>query len=296
MTNIIIWGNGLQYKNEILRFLRENDDFIILSITHHAVNTISDFVVKLYETDPVPWEHLKAKTKYLLETTPEFDVIIVNNVSPKEKYFGNGAYRHIQCEKIKIVKEYLRNLYNPKKNGKRTEEHIIHGSDFESQTEHLLSILHLGTLESYRSVKSRFMSVPHHLPVINNYTIKKIDVSQIFCSVLTGELNDHKNIVVPITETPHYRYACGDKQPYESYYGKYGGTLLTDDHNQDSFDRLIREFDSTHYSPDNSFIILEQIRNDYYRVWDGVHRVAIMRSKNNQFITAAVVARSSVKG
>ncbi len=285
----IIWGNGLQYKNEILQFLRSDRSLQLLSITHHKLESIKDFIVKLYETDAVPWEHLIAKTRYLLKTRPEIEVIIVKNLSPREKYFGKGQFRHIQCEKIKIIKEILRNKYNPRIDSQRTEEHIIHASDYESQTEHLLKLLNFGTLDYYKSASNRFLNLPHHMPVINNFTLKKVDLNKIYCSIITGEASDCTLDIVPIQETPHYKYLKGNKSEYEEYYNKYSGSLLTDDHNPQAFDRLIGEFNYASYMLKGNYILLEPLENGNYKIWDGVHRAAILKSKEDTLVTSAVL-------
>ena len=289
----IIWGNGLKYSNAILEFIRSDKSFQIQSITNHKLENIEEFVFNLYKTDPVPWEHLVAKTRYLLHTEPEIIVIILKNLSPKEKFFGNGEFRHIQCEKIKIVKEILRNKYNPFVKGKRTEEHVIHASDYESQTEHLLEILNLGDLDNFKSSKNRFLEIPYHLPPIKNFTLKKIDIDRIHCSIITGELQNLEKQIIPITETPHYKYVNGNKSEYLNYYKKYGGLLLTDDHNTDSFDNLINEFNYARFSDEGHFIIVEQIQDNKYKIWDGVHRAAILKSNNSKTITAAVINKEA---
>jgi len=284
----LIWGHGIKYADEILFSLRTEKNFKLLSITKHNLENIEDFVFSLYETDTVPWEHLIAKTRYLLTIQPEIKVIIVENSMPREKYFGDGEFRHIQCEKVKILKEIIRNKFNPHINGKRTEEHVIHASDYESQTEHLLKILGLNDLNSFKEVKNRFISIPYHLPKPKKITIKKVELNEIYCSIISSDLSEYNNEIVPIDKTPHFQYVLGNKGNYKEYFEKYEGILLTDDHNLDSFDNLINEFDYNNYLLKGNFILLEKFENKKYRVLDGVHRLAILERNKVTNIIAAI--------
>ncbi len=284
----IIWGNGLRYKDAILEIIRESDYFKILSITDHKIGNIDEFIFKLYKPDPVPWEHLVAKTKYILNTPPKITVIIVENKNPREKYFGEGEFRHIQCEKIKFIKEYIRNIYNPRKERKRTEEHVIHGSDFEKQTIHLLKILNLGNIEDFKT-SNRLINIPYHLPPIRNFIIKKVEIDKIFCKIITGnDLSRFNTKYVPISESPHYHYTIGDKEKYNNYFELYGGKILKDDHTPNAFDKLIKDFNCKNSLENGNYILLKQEKNGSYKILDGLHRAAILLSQNEKTIIAAV--------
>ena len=163
MDYFMIWGHGLKYKNEILSILRNHPDLEIISINKKQIENVPKFVDAIYSCDTVPLEHLKNKTRYLLTTPPEVLFILVKNKNPQEKYFGKGAFRHIQCQLIKDIKEEIRNKFNSKIDGKRTEEHVIHASDYESQVVHVLKVLGLPTLEYYNRKPNDELDLPFHL-------------------------------------------------------------------------------------------------------------------------------------
>ena len=65
----LIWSNGLKHKYEIFSIIRST--FEIKTIRRVSVGDIKRFVRKLYQCDTVPFNHLVAKTRYLLKLKPE---------------------------------------------------------------------------------------------------------------------------------------------------------------------------------------------------------------------------------
>ena len=128
----MLWGHGLAQYEDVLSRLRHHPDFQIMAIFRRDVGDMGRFITRVYEADFVPLEHLKAKTQYLLTVPPEVLVILVRNLNPAERYFGEGPFRHIQCATVKAMKEAIRNAHNPYIGDKRTENHVIHASDYPS--------------------------------------------------------------------------------------------------------------------------------------------------------------------
>jgi hypothetical protein len=229
----LIWSHGLKFKYEIFSIIREQ--FPIISINRRNVGDIKGFVRQLYECDTVPFKHLVIKTRYLLKLKPDIAFILVKNEYPDEQIVGSGAFRHKQCMKINRVKAEIRK-FNYK------EEHVVHASDYESQTKHAMKLL--GVRVSPRG----------HVGVIRTAKLSDLTANIIGVGAC------------PIEQTPHFRYVNGSTVLYRNYYEKHWGTRLTDDHAPEAFDKLIHGFSYD-----------KPIRVSGNRIIDGVHRAAILR-------------------
>ena len=137
----LIWGNGLKYRDQIINEIRKDSNFQIIKILHHKPKNIKELVQAIYSYDYAPFCHLKSKTEYLLKTAPEVDFIFVKNIDPREDYVGEGEFRHIESQNVKLLKERIRDNYNKRKDDRRTEEHVIHASDNQDQTDYILRYL-----------------------------------------------------------------------------------------------------------------------------------------------------------
>ncbi len=198
------------------------------------------FVQDLYACDTVPFKHLVNKTRYLLKLKPNIIFILVENAHPDPQIVGSGAFKHEQCMVIKGVKTEIRNRFNPK----RTENHVVHASDYESQTRHVLRILDIRVPKKWGGGR-----------------IKTVRLDSLRANIIGSGL-------VSIEDTPHYKFVCGRRALYQKYYDKYFGTRLTDDHAPQAFDLLIKNFK---YS--------EPIVVSGNKVLDGVHRLAILKKR-----------------
>jgi len=274
----LIWGHGLQYTGEILDIIRSRKDFEIITIQKIHVHDMSKLVDDIYSCDTVPLQHLLDKTRYLLNTEPQILFILVKNKNPREKLFGEGQFRHIQCQLVKDVKEEIRNKFNPRVDGKRTEHHVIHASDYESQVEHVLAVLGLPPSEYYERQADCDLDVPYHIRPFDDYQIKQVNVDDLFA-----------NIITPVDQTPHYKYLVGDKQAYRQYYEKHFGKALTDDHCPEAYDRMAANFEygRTNEVGKRSLILAERLDDEKYKIIDGVHRAAILKHQDVKTVTIA---------
>ena len=232
----LIWDHGIKYRYEILSIIRA--EFEILGIHRRKLGSVPDFVRDIYASDTVPFKHLVIKTRYLLKIGPNIIFILVRNDNPDEQMVGAGAFRHIQCMRVNGVKKEIRGFNPP-----GTEHHVVHASDYESQTKHAMKLL--GVRCGVASKKG---------------------------VLRTAKLDDLRaNIIgvglVEIKDTPHYAYVT-EGRLYAKYYDKHMGTRLTDDHTPEAFDRLIENF--KYRNP---------IRVNKNRIIDGVHRAAIFKSR-----------------
>ena len=149
----ILWGNGIDHSSDIINIIRNDENYDILHICEHIIDNMDKFVTDIYECDTVPMSHLISKTRYLLKSPSKCVFILVINKEPDEREYGDGAYRHIQCRKIKDTKTIIRNKFNPPFGDKNrrispldvgvSHDHCIHSSDYESQVYHVLEVLGL---------------------------------------------------------------------------------------------------------------------------------------------------------
>lgn len=231
----LVWSHGLAHKYEIFSIIR--GVFPILAIYKRNVGDIKKFVRDLYSCDTVPFRHLELKTKYLLKLKPDIAFILVNNDQPDEQVVGAGVFKHKQCMKINKVKADIRK-FNYK------EEHVVHASDYESQTDHAMKLLGIP-----RPKKEK------------QGVIRIANIDDLMANILDVGL-------VKIESTPHYSYANGSTAPYRKYYEDNWGIRLTADHAPEAFDSLLERFEYK-----------VPIRVSGNRIIDGVHRAAVLKSR-----------------
>lgn len=275
---LIIWGNGLSYVPEIINEISIDSCFNIVRLKYHSFTDTKSFIKDVYSCDTVPWEHLIAKSKYLHSAPQKCMVIVVQNLHPQEKLVGAGQFKHIQCQNITNLKIRIRSKYNPKfKNPNQqinplpkgvSHDHVIHGTDYSSQTDYLLKYFNLNTINYYSRYNHLDYLIPWHL---NIKTAKiqefSIDISKLKCNILGKGL-------MSIDRSPHYKYVCGNKQEYQLYIEKHIGFELQENHFCESFDRLIDTYDINYkdHNKKKSPIII----NTQNVIIDGLHRVSIM--------------------
>jgi len=286
----LVWGNGIPHKEEILGIIRSKEFIKILRIMDHRPKSIARFVRKVYSYDYAPFEHLKSKTRYLLNTEPVVILIFVCNKRPREMYRGEGAFRHIECELIKSVSEQIRDRFNPRKNGKRTEEHVLHVSDNESQVDHTLKVLGFKDgIELLKNVPNPILSSPYYLPKFKEFTIKHINSSQLHCNILRGTRESYWKEAVEIEKTPHFAFLSGDTMFYKEYLARFLGGPLTSDYSIEKFRALSRNFAYLENSYATSYILVRESRPSRYIVSDGVHRVSILKFRGVDSFPVAVI-------
>ena len=285
----LIWGNGLKYKEEIIDIIRENSNLEIIAIKKHKVENIAKLVKAIYSYDYAPFKHLRNKTKYLLTTKPEVIFIFILNKKPLEYYASeNPVFRHIESDTIKSVKELVRDKFNERKDDRRTENHVIHASDNQSQTDYILKYLGFkeGIMKFKKTVNS-LISTPYHLGNFDNFLIKKINLSDIYCSISTG-FKTHK--LCKIEETPHFKFLNGYHKTYKDYRKLVESfTGFTDAQFPKNYQNFANEFNYLNGQYSSSYILNKQIQKQKYQVLDGVHRVSILLHRGYDKIIAGIV-------
>ena len=249
----IIWGHGMKYIREIMCTLREN--FEIITIRWFEIKDMPKFVDDIYSCDTYPISHLREKNKYLMRVPKEIYFVLVVNSNVREREAGSGAFRGVQCAHVIEVKNKIRKQFNP-----APHNHVIHGTDYESQTEHILKVLKMQGTNYYKKK-------PYHLPE-KVRQLKTVNVDKLRARLVGGK-------EVRLTDTPHYAYLEGRKEEYETYFFKYLGKKLREDHFPEAFDRLL---EAANYDP----IICDKSG----RILDGVHRATIAKYRGEKEMKA----------
>ena len=138
----LIWGNGLKYQDHIIKIIENDPNFKINYFYRFKTKNIKRLISNVYFNDYTPISHLKNKTKYLNEITNK-DVLFIfcTNNKPKEIKIRSFNKTHIESNSVNKLKNKIRKKFNPKIKGKITHHHVIHGSDNQDQTEHIIRFL-----------------------------------------------------------------------------------------------------------------------------------------------------------
>ena len=151
----IIWGNGLKHTLEIVDIIR--DRFRVVFEMGIEFTDTERFIRGIYGCDKAPISHLIAKSRYLHEAEKKAYFVLVENPNPRPRLIRTGE----QCDNIQEVKILIRNRFNPKlADANRTviplkrgvsHKHVIHASDYESQTIYVLNYLGFPSLDYFKS-------------------------------------------------------------------------------------------------------------------------------------------------
>ena len=277
----LIWGHGMLFQNEIISIIENVPEFMILKEINYEAKKIDKLVKKVYSYDYAPFHHLKSKTKYLKHTQSRVKFIFIKNNFPIENHYGNGRFFHIECDRIKKTKEKIRNEFNERKHDRRIEDHVVHASDNESQTDYILKYLgyKLGTKTFDRNL-DKIINAPHHLKIPNNYSVKKISMDLLLCSIIEND----KTKVVPIEESPQFK---GGKY-YEDYLLKNNGKHLQDGYSISKFKLLTKQIEYLKDEYSTDYIITKRL-NEKFLVLDGLHRAAIQKKNGMEAIKIVII-------
>lgn len=292
----LIWGHGLKHKKEIIEMIRENSSLEIKRVMFYKIKNVGRFIKKtIYGHDYAPFWHLRAKTKYLLKLNPNICIIFVLNKRPQEVFSGEGFFKHIESQNIKELKTKIRNKFNPRKDNQRTEDHIIHASDNEFQTDHLMkSIGFAKGVKYFKNKPNSILSLPNHISSFNSFELKKVKPAQLYVNILKGAKNKFSKEVHPLKDSPHYKYLKGDKKIYQDYLDTFSGYALKDDYSTEKFELLFRDsfyLEGNYYS---SYILVEEIESNKYLILDGLHRASKLLFQNKEEIIVALKLKKKI--
>jgi len=272
-----IWGNGLGHADDILEILRSEPTLEIISIEKRHIGNMKEFVFQLYGCDTVPIEHLRSKLKYLHNVPPEVIFVFVRNLAPQEEPTGLHPFRKVQCANINRIKWHIRELFNPRVAGRRSEDHVIHASDYEEQVDYCLRLI--GKAEGigylHRNRYGLPFKLPHHIPTPRSFTFRSIEAHRLRARVLSRSKNGSvQSVLLPIQDSPHYKGLSYGRSHYCGYLDKFAGRFLLDDHHWEKFFRMsqLPEDVLLRFDP----IAVVKAGDGIYNICDGVHRAAVL--------------------
>ena len=264
---LVVFPHAVDKLDDVLDILRKYRDLEVLYIKNHEPHDFIQFIEDMYKTDTVPWQHIVGKTKYLHNLGKYVYIILLRNHAPEEVIVGEGEYAHAQCMLINRFKWEVREKLNPVIDKERSEHHVIHASDYESQVYKFWEVMDLHPISSILSSPNNTLEhVPFHLPAFTKFEIKEVNIEDL---VALQMIVNNDNISLPIKESIYYRYVVGDKQPYTDYWTAFRGERLWDDKSPGAYDKLIDE-----YKQDENYPI---VRDGI--ILDGNHRLSILLSK-----------------
>lgn len=288
---IIIWGHGLKYRDQIIDKIRSHKDMRIIRTVHHRPATVRHLVKAVYAYDYAPLGHLKSKTRYLTKTPREALFIFIENRNPNEDFYGKGVFRHFESTTLKRLKEEIRNEFNERIDGERTEDHVIHASDNELQTHLILQYLGFGGLHSLRK-KQHILELPFHIRKRGEFVIKNVLIESLVCNIVAGNSdNPHKKKGISISLSPHYLALSGNHFAYQEYIERFFRKQFADYYSPERFKKLADKFEYLAAPYGTHYIAVRQLNDGKFQIIDGLHRAAIMCHKGVSQLAVAVLKR-----
>jgi hypothetical protein len=138
---VVIWANGLNHRDAIMKILEAEEKLDVLESEKITIENMEEFVFELYLLDSVPLKYLREKLEYLNHEKPEAEFVYVRHYDPDEYDFESPWGWFIRSDYVHLLKEKIRDTYNPYVDGKRTMENVVHASDHELQLDHTLRML-----------------------------------------------------------------------------------------------------------------------------------------------------------
>jgi len=282
----LIWGHGLKHKEYILELLSQEANFDIIIIQKYKIKNLNFFIKKVYEYDYVPYFHLKGKTKYLMKTPKEVMFIILKNKNPQEIWRFNHNSGLIQSEIITVYKNFIRDKFNEIKDNRRTEDHVIHASDNEKQTHHMLKFLgYKEGLYIFDRHKNKPFVIPYYVEKFEKYKIHEIKIDDLVCNIIF----DDKIKKIPVEESPQYNFLKGNENGYINYIKKYQGKELKSYYDLKKFKNIFKNFQYLNKNYENNFILVKKV-NHKYLILDGLHRASVLKfQKKNRVIVLEIL-------
>ena len=153
------------------------------------------------------------------------------------------------------VKWEIRNKYNERENGQINHNHVIHGTDSESQAIHLLNKLKIDPEEIIREN----WVFPNHIEEFSNYCLKVVRLEDLKFRVL----NKNQIELKKIEDTPHFKFLNGETELYERYIQENLGNGIKKYHSPKKYKDLYK------LSKKNSNIFDPIVINKDMEVFDG---------------------------
>ena len=278
----LIWGHGLKYENEIINLIKKNKNFKIKYFYKYDIKNMNKFISNIYFNDYTPINHLKNKTKYLKNKKQKVLFIFVENNKPLEIRVKTFNKVHTESKTINKFKNDVRKKFNPKNNNQITNDHVIHGSDSQQQTEHIIKFLSNRNLNFERifDIKNEETFINQSLNVLKKISIKKIKARILSKNNRTNKVSTK---IVSLSNTPHYLFIKNKKKSYLKYINDFRGIGLNFDYSEKKFSALIKNLKYLKKSYNEQYIQVDKIKK-YYVITDGLHRASILKARLNKSI------------
>jgi hypothetical protein len=229
----------------------------------------------VYSFDYAPFWHLKEKTKYLLTFDEYVTLIFIRNYNPDVDFLDEGDFRHSESLYLKNFKDEIRELYNPRKEGELTHDHVIHASDSQEQAHRML--IYLGYELGVYTFKSKDLAVqvPWHIDLPQQYHLRSQKLSELYCNIVEGDSWERFKIsTVSIDQSPHF-LGLSDISIYANYIQIFMGGPLKDYYSSDKYLTMSKSFTYLSAPNENSYIIIKRIQGKSV-IQDGLHRAALL--------------------
>lgn len=282
---VVVWAHGLPYLSEIMSNLEADKDWEIIMVKRISDFDPSTFVMQVYSCDTYPLEHIKNKIKYLLKLSTEATFIFLKCYNPKKKFVGTGFFRSIQSQKMVLFKRYFRDKYNPRdENGEITHDHVLHGTDYEAQTDYLLKLI--GYPEGLKIFERETpIPVPYHIKWTGMYRLKNIHISKLRANILYTSNGKANKKLCNIVDTPHF-LGIADPSVYETYLNKFQYTYLCDFYSPKKFLNL--QHDDIYEILKKYPIIVKECK-ELYVILDGIHRASVAKHSGILKVPAVIL-------
>ena len=285
---LLIWGHGLEHREAILRELRAEPTLELLKVVRREVADIKQLVDAVYSYDYAPIEHLRGKTEYLLATPPRVVFIFLRNLQADEVMVGEGPFRHVESQNIKRLKERIRDKFNPRREGRRTEEHVIHASDNQLQTHMMLK--HLGFANGVAAFASAnaVVAAPGHLAPFKSFELRSVPLASLVGSLAIQRDGGVESALAELEDTPHYRALGGETAPYEEHFRAFDA-VLTDDQSWQKLQEMDANFSYATGEYATDYIITRRLDDGRYVIMDGLHRSCVLKKRGAREAVILVV-------
>ncbi|EIB6348713.1 hypothetical protein K9D67_004749, partial [Vibrio parahaemolyticus] len=275
LDTIIVWGHGLSHLNSIVKMIRDTEYFEIIRFIKHKPKSMKKFVNQVYSYDYAPLVHLKSKIKYLEKVEPCLMCIVIKNKSPMVDILGEGNFRHKESLRLKNLKTKIREEFNPYIDGNMTHDHIIHATDNEEQTYHILNAIGVENISDY--YQDNYFSIPFFVGKLNSYKILEINIEELYCGQVKGDEFNYIVTNVPLSDSVQYQALVSKdaRKKYSNYIEKYRGTAIKADHDLLRYLELSNDFLYLSAGNETKFVTVKRNEKNQYVIVDGLHRASI---------------------
>jgi hypothetical protein len=282
----LIWGHGIHLLSDIQAILEKQKDMKILKIIKHTPVSVRKLIKEVYSYDYAPVQHLKSKTRYLLKTPATVFFLFIENCHPDEDWFGTGAFRHIECKKIKSLKSLIRDKYNIRKDIREKENHVVHASDNELQTHFILKYLKYEDGVNTFKNDGYYIKWPHHLKKRKEFCLEEISIDQLYANVFVGKGKKECRL---LADTVHFKSLSDGSDLYAEYLRNFLGKKMKDHYSINKFSTLAKDLEYLGEGHELEYIIAKK-KDERYIILDGLHRACILKKRNVGKLIIAKVA------